>query len=189
MTKPRYDAFSPIHKALRRSLFETAIALARTDFESPTELEAAERAVSTCFGFLREHAEHEDTHVVPEVAKLDLALADTIGLAHPELERASIAIDSLWPRLAPLAGGERAAMGAELCRRFNTFVAMQLNHMDFEERQVMACLQARFTDDELMALSGRIVGAIPPARMAVWGQLIGPSLNRPEREGLERKAA
>jgi hypothetical protein len=189
MTARRVDVLTPIHKALRRSLFETAIALARTDFESPAEVEAAERAVAACFGYLREHAEHEDRHVIPEIARLDAELADALAIAHPELERASIEIDSLFPRMAPLAGPERAAMGAELCRRFQAFVAMQLGHMDKEERNVLPQLQARFSDVELRALSGRIVAEIPPARMAVWGQLIGPSLSRPEREAMERKAA
>jgi hypothetical protein len=189
MNAPRLDVLTPIHKALRRSLFETAIALARTDFESADETASAERAVSTCFGYLREHAEHEDRHVIPELARLDAELANALAYAHPELERASIAIDSLWPRLAPLEGAERAAMGAELCRRFQAFVAMQLEHMDKEERNVIPTLQACFTDAELAALSGRIVREIPPPRMAVWGELIGGSLNRPEREAMQRKAA
>jgi hypothetical protein len=189
MTTPRVDILTPIHKALRRSLFETAIALARTDFEAPAEAEAAERAVTACFAYLREHAQHEDRHVVPLLARLDADLAGLIELAHPELERASIEIDSLWPRMEPLAGSERAALGAELCRRFQAFVAMQLAHMDKEERSVLPTLQAHLADVELLALSGRIVAEISPARMAVWGQLIGPSLNRSEREAMERRAA
>ena len=189
MNTPRLDILTPIHKALRRSLFETAIALARTDFEAPEETGAAEASVATCFAYLREHAAHEDRHVIPEVAKLDADLANALEIAHPELERASIEIESLFPRLAPLAGPARTSMGAELCRRFQAFVAMQLQHMDKEERQVLPRLQARFSDPELHALSGRIVAAIPPARMAVWGELIMPSLNGPERAAMQRKAA
>jgi hypothetical protein len=189
MSAPRTDVLTPIHKALRRSLFETAIALARTDFEAAAEVEAAASAVAACFGYLREHAEHEDHHVIPEIMRLDPALGEALAHAHPELELAAIEIESLWPRLAPLTGAERAALGAELCRRFQAFVAMQLNHMDLEERRVLPRLQARFDDAELQALSARIVAAIPPARMAVWGQLIGPSLNRREREAMERRAA
>jgi hemerythrin-like domain-containing protein len=189
MNTPRLDILTPIHKALRRSLFETAIALARTDFESGDEATAAEAAVAACFAYLREHAEHEDRHVIPEIARLDAELANALAFAHPELERASIAIESLWPRMAPLAGAERAAMGAELCRRFQAFVAMQLEHMDKEERNVLPALQGRFNDEELNDLSARIVSEIPPARMAVWGQLIGPSLNRREREGMQQRRA
>ena len=166
MPTAHVDNLTPIHKALRRSLFETAIALARTDFEAAAEVDAAQRAVSTCFEYLREHAAHEDRHVIPLIARLDAELADALELAHPELERTSIAIESLWPRLAPLAGAERSAMGAELCRRFLAFVAMQVSHMDKEERHVVPLLQAHFDDAELAALSGRVVRDIPPARMA-----------------------
>ena len=59
---PRPDLITPIHKGLRRALFDTALALARTDFTAEAEVAAAQEAVATCFEYLREHAEHEDRH-------------------------------------------------------------------------------------------------------------------------------
>jgi len=75
----RLDVFTPIHKGLRRTLFETAIAIGRTDFASPAETEAAEKLVTDCLTYLREHAEHEDRHVVPEIARLAPELASTLS--------------------------------------------------------------------------------------------------------------
>jgi hypothetical protein len=178
----RIDLFTPIHKGLRRNLFETAIALGRTDFTSPLETAAAEKLVGECLGFLREHAEHEDRHVLPEIARLAPVLAAAMAEEHPELERAAIAIDSLWPRFAPLGPEERLAMGGELARRFQALVALQLRHMDREEREVNAVFWANLQDRDLGALSRRIVVSIPPARLLTWQQqVLLPAWSAPER--------
>lgn len=178
----RLDLFTPIHKGLRRTLFETAIALGRTDFSSPDETAAAETLAGECLTYLREHAEHEDRHVVPEIARLAPELAATMAEEHPALERAAIAVDSLWPRFAPLGPDERLAMGAELARRFQALVAMQLRHMEREEREVNAVFWAGMADGELLALNSRIVGSIPPARLVNFlSRVLMPALSAPER--------
>jgi hypothetical protein len=181
-TIARLDTLTPIHKGLRRALFETAIQLARTDFGTPDAIAAARQKVAQTFDFLREHAAHEDREVVPIVARLDPALAEQLHLDHPELERLAIAVESLWPRIEALdVALARDQLGAELARRFNAVVAAQLAHMDREERDLNAVLWAHLRDDELAQLGRRIVSVIPPARMQEWGALIDPSLNDTER--------
>jgi hypothetical protein len=187
----RFDLFTPIHKALRRSLFETAMNLGRTDFGSADETAAAERAVAECMHYLREHAEHEDRHVFPEVARLSPELGLIMASGHPELERAAIAIESLWPRLAVLAQADaRREMGAELGRRFHAFIADELTHMDREERELNTLLWQRLADPEIMAISARVIASISPERMRTWGELMLPTMNGPERAAaLARQAA
>ncbi len=185
---PRPDLLTPIHKALRRSLFETALVLARTDFTEPAELAVAQQAVAACLEYLREHAEHEDRHTVPLLTRFDPELAAIIEAAHPQLERMAIAIDSLWPRLAPLTGAPRASLGAELLRRFQAFVAEQLLHMDLEERRVVPQLWNHLSDAELVALGARITATIPPLRMQQWGALLAGALSAPERAALQARA-
>jgi hypothetical protein len=120
--------------------------------------------------------------VVPEIARLSPELAATIAEEHPELERAAIAIDSLWSRFAPLGPEERQAMGGELARRFQALVAMHLRHMDREEREVNAVFWARLDDRDLAAMSRRIVVNIPPARLVTWQQdVLFPAWSAPER--------
>ncbi len=191
LTTARLDTLTPIHKGLRRALFETAMELGRTDFAAPEEVAAATQKVAETLGFLREHAEHEDREVIPVVARLDPALGDQLHIDHPELERLAIAVESLWPRLealdVPLG---RAQMGGEIARRFNALVAAQVAHMDREERELNALLWTHLRDDEIAQLSKRILAAIAPARMQQWGALVDPALNRPERElAAARRAA
>jgi hemerythrin-like domain-containing protein len=185
LTTPRFDMYTPIHKALRRVMFETAIALARTDFNDADEVAAATRSVSDCATFMREHAEHEDRELVPLIARLDPELGAALEREHPELERLTIDTESLWPRLEALdVPVGRAQMGAELARRFQTLVAAQLRHMDREEREVNAVLWANLGDDELRQINLRIVKAIEPARLQELMPLIAASLSRPEREAM-----
>lgn len=197
-TTPRLDLFTSIHKGLRRSLFVTAMDLAGTDFSDAAAVARAHVAVDACLAFLREHAEHEDHHLVPRIAALAPELGEQLAAEHPALERAAIDVDSLWPRLAmtnvsgPAAVPNREvtchALGAELVRRFQTFVAAQLRHMEREEREVNALFWAHLTDAELAAMRQAVLADIPPARAEEWRVLVGPAINRVEREAMARAA-
>jgi hypothetical protein len=182
LTTPRFDMYTPIHKTLRRVMFETAITLARTDFNDAAEVAAATRSVSGCVTFMREHAEHE---LVPLIARLEPELGAALEGEHPELERMAIDVEGLWPRIEALdVPAGRAQMGAELARRFQTLVAAQLRHMDREEREVNAVLWAHLRDDDLQQINLRIVKAIDPARLQELMPLMLASVNRPEREAM-----
>lgn len=178
---PRLDSFAAIHKALRRQLFETAVALARADFGSEEETAAAARAVETCFTYLREHAEHEDRRVMPIVIDLAPALAGELAAEHVALERAMLDIGYLLPKLVTLAPAQRFALGAELGRQFHAFVAEQLRHMGREEREVNAVLWAHLDDAAIGGITARIIADIGPARMAEMVPMMIPALNPTER--------
>lgn len=195
---PRPDLFTPIHKALRRSLYLTAVDLGGTDFADAGAVARAHVAVDACLGFLREHAEHEDHHVLPRIAALAPALAEQLATEHPALERAAIEVDVLWPRLAMATVSGPAevvdhevtchGLGAELARRFQALVAAQLRHMEREEREVNALFWAHLTDVQLGEMQQAILADIPAARAAEWFALLGPAINRVEREAMARAA-
>ena len=189
----RFDMFTPIHKALRRSLFETAIALGRTDFAvRRTRPPPPSTRSPTAWSFLREHAEHEDRQVLPEIARLAPELA---AIIRDEPPRAGAGRDRGRQPVAAAGGAagrraeERQALGGELLRRFHVFLADELLHMDREERELNALLWARLTDAEIMAISNRITSSISPERMRTWGELLMPALNGPEREAMLARAA
>ena len=183
-TSDRVDLFSLIHKGVRKVLFDTALELQRTDFFADDETERAEAAVRRCFGYLREHADHEDRAIMPWVTRSSPEVAARLADEHVALEKAALAIDGLLPRLRAAAPGERQAMGVELQRRFHLLVADQLRHMDREEREANAALWAHLPDAELLQIRARITAEIAPARLAEWYQLTGAVLNRRERDAL-----
>lgn len=186
---PRLDTFTPIHKGLRRLMFEAAVELARTDFADTDATATAQRNVSTCLRLLREHADLEDRHVLPLVDRVAPDLADTLALEHPALDRAAIAVDTLWPRFAALDGPARVELGDELVRRFNALIAEQLRHLEREEREVNAALWAALPDADIGATSIAIVRELGPERMVEWAQVLAKSLNRPELAAIEARRA
>jgi hypothetical protein len=189
MTTTKHDLFTTVHKALRRMLFEAAALLGRTDFTAPGELATARAAVTRCLDFLREHAEHEDRHLGPEILRLAPGLAGTLDGEHTRLEHGAISIDSLWPRVEALPAGERAPLAAELGRRLNALIVEHLRHMDREEREVNEVLWAHRTEEELRALHMRLVGSIPAGRRLEWFEMMLPALSPAERAPLEAARA
>ena len=178
----RVDLFTLVHKGIRRSLFDTLLAVGRADPARNEDLAAAQAAVARCFDFLREHAEHEDRHIVPVLVRLAPRFAAALEAEHVELEKAAIAIETLFPRLAAAPAGERPAMGREMFRRLTLLVADQLRHLEREEREGNATLWAYLPDPEIAALSARIQSDIPPARLAEWIELVAPVLTARERQ-------
>jgi len=174
---PRHDMFTPIHKGLRRTMFETAMRLGRTDYGSLEDVAAAQRELVTCMTYLREHAEHEDRHVIPRLAEIAPELAAELEAAHPQLEHAALDIECMGQRLAALPPAEREALGGELLRRFHGLIADQIRHMEREERQANAAFWAAMDDGEMAGISRTIVSTIEPARMDEWKVIFAASLS------------
>ena len=112
--------------------------------------------MARCFDFLREHAEHEDRHIVPVLVRLAPGSPPRWSAEHVELEKAFIAIEALLGRLPGAPAGERPAMGREIFRRLNLLVADQLRHLEREEREGNATLWAYLPDAEIVALRTRL---------------------------------
>ena len=152
----RVDIFTLIHKDIRRTLFDTALLVGRTDFTRDEDIATARAVVARCFEFLREHAEHEDRHIVPVLVRLAPRFAAALEVEHVELEKAFIAVEALLGRLPGAPAGERPAMGREIFRRLNLLVADQLRHLEREEREGNATLWAYLPDAEIVALRTRL---------------------------------
>jgi hemerythrin-like domain-containing protein len=180
----RVDLFSLIHKGVRRLLFETAMEASRADFAEAEEVASVEAAVRRCFDLLREHADHEDRVIQPWVARSSGELAADLAAEHVALEKATIAVESLLPRLAGAAPDERRKMGVELQRRLHLLVADQLRHLDREEREANAVLWAHLPDETLTQLRSEILAQIPPPRLAEWHEILRQSLSASERAAL-----
>ncbi len=174
MQPPRVDLYVTVHKGLRARLFDTCIELARCDFGSASDARAALDAYRRTVGFLHEHHEHEDTHVATLIAPLPGELLASITQQHEAVDASIAELDALAD-----AGG-----GAPLVARFQRFLVEYLAHMQHEETVVLPALWARYSDDELAAVRGRVQGSIPPARFMEWMELMLPALNLDERAGM-----
>ena len=184
----RIDLFGPIHKALRAALCETATLLARTDFQDPAASRAAAASVAKVLGFLDEHAGHEDEKVLPVLLAHSPELAAELRSDHARIEGLQEDVGAIAARLEISSPVERVSLGTRLHERIWLLLAEHARHMQVEESRATRVLHANLTDEQLLALHGRIVGSIPPARMAQWFGIMLPALAPAERARLEAAA-
>lgn len=184
----RVDLYGPVHKGLRAALCDTATLLGRTDFEDRESCREVASSVARILRFLDEHAEHEDAVILPEIQRYSPELQAELRSDHARIEGLQAEAAALAARLASAATPERISLGARIHERLWLLVAEHARHMQSEETRANRILHANTTDEELLALQGRIVGSIAPARMAEWMEMILPALAPAERAALEQAA-
>jgi hypothetical protein len=180
----RHDLYTTVHKGLRALLFEAAALVARTDFAQPEEAARARERLDQLLAFLDEHAEHEDEVILPELVRIAPELHADLRSAHARVHGLQAEIAALAARLPGASLAERVSLGRRLHERLGLLVAEHLRHMEQEEVTTNRMLWAHKSDDELRAMHARIVGSIPPARLAEWFGSILPALNGAERGAL-----
>jgi hypothetical protein len=177
----RPDLYSTVHKGLRAGLFRATEIAASTDFAGEAAAARAGTAVSRMLGFLAEHAEHEDRCVMPSIAAHCPELAADLANDHSRTHGLEVELSQLVRRLAEANVAERVSLGRRIQDRMANLAAEHLRHMGVEESQANRVLWANLGDAELLAIHGRILGAIAPARMAQWMELMLPAASHPER--------
>ncbi|MBL8803104.1 MAG: hemerythrin domain-containing protein [Planctomycetes bacterium] len=176
----RIELYAPVHKGLRAEAFELARELSRTDWGDDAQATAAAGRVARLVEFLEEHAQHEDTHLMPLVARAAPALARELESEHTRVDAALRGLAALAARIGGARNGGRAALGRELERCFQLALAEQLVHLQREEHEAEPALHAQLGADELVRAHERILADIPPPRLAQWFELILPALGDEE---------
>lgn len=177
----RVDIATPIHKAVRRILFDHALRLASTDFADEDECRATLEQTARALTLLRQHGSHEDEFVFPVLAETALSLAREASLQHEKLEVRMREIDRLIVTTRAMTQKERPEASRWLTRVFNAFVAEQLRHLEFEETEVNAALWASRSDEELLSIRARIQSRVSPEDAPVWYSLLLSSVDASER--------
>ncbi len=180
----RTDLFLPIHKGLRRLLFDLGGRLARADFADAKEVRQVLDQMEATLAFLKEHAHLEDTHVLVELRRVAPRVAAEIAAEHAHLESLERSLTREAGILALSAGREREMAGARLLGLWNRFVAAHLAHMDREETEANEALWAHLSEEELLGVRGRTAAALGPERLAAWAEVVLPALNPKERAAL-----
>ncbi len=177
---PRFDAYGPIHKALRHAMAHTLHGLGTLDVNDEQERSAALDGVDALLALMRSHLQHENDFVHTAIeARQPGGAARTAAdhLQHLEaitdLEDETRALRHAPPAQCPL-------LAQRLYRHLAVFVGENLVHMQVEETEGNATLWALYSDEELIALHDRLVAVIPPAEMAVVARWMGAALSVPE---------
>lgn len=179
----RHDLYATVHKGLRREL---AIAIADLGTLDPHSDSAVADFVARFRGLVQllfAHARHEDTHLGPHLARLAPQL-------YAEMEHEHVALDHELAGLDHAAAQplDRRALHA-LYLRVTAWVGRYLLHIYREETAYMAVFHAAYTDAELGAIEGALIGSIEPVLLDRFMQVMVLAMNPADRHDLEAKLA
>ena len=161
----RYNSFNQIHKALRALLYDTALSLQQTDFIVKAECDAAVEKVVAVLDLFEEHADNEDTHILPAIFSFEPSIVDAFEQEHVqdlELSRKlHLTIAELYRPTTPV---EKQTLGRQLTITFIQFMVFNLNHMAKEEEILNEILWRYYTDDEIKKIEAVIRQSAPAAK-------------------------
>ena len=180
MVQQRHEMYRPIHKAVRHMMFTTAQALGIADFRDDGVARDVIDSLERTIILLVMHAEHEETFIHPELDKRAPGIIGAFERDHQNDENAYAELRRLGQEVASATGDRKAAVGIEIYGKYNEFVGEYLGHLVREEGELQQALWDNFTDEELGAIEGAIMAAVPPDLMAQFLPEVCASMNPDE---------
>jgi hypothetical protein len=192
------DLFTPIHKGLRSMLYGLSSRLQTNDFADLTatktlvnDLEndfAIARSAGCTVCVLSQHANDEEAAIFPDAAKAGNELIATLIEQHHDLARREASLAQSAHALLAIENPEgRVGAGVKLNQSANELFAAYIAHMNREEADLVPWMKDHFSDAQMAAMRGAIIGRTPPDRVfAILGWML-PSLNVRELSGFIRE--
>jgi hypothetical protein len=184
MSPTRFDMYAFIHKALRAMMGDALVALGRLDINEAEGMAQTLARLRALLAACLSHLQHEEDFIHPAIQARLPGAAGATAEDHRHHCAQIAALESAISKLEQAGLGQRAALAHALYLELTAFVADNLQHMQVEERDNNATLQAAYTDEELLAIHDRLVASIPPQEMAATLRWMLPNLSAPERAAL-----
>ena len=177
----RYNIFFPIHKGLRALLCETAQLLQQTSFTDVDEAADAIDRVKSVVSVFESHASKEDNYVFSALDAFEPSVVAAFEQEHEEDhelgEHLQKWVTAFEYAVAPSA---KQSIGDELVKSFIGFMVFNLRHMAKEEQVINPLLWRYYTDEELHAITQKILASIPPEEAAYFSRWMVRGLNNAE---------
>ena len=164
----RYDSYFAIHKALRALMADTLVKLGKMDPDDDDETRSVLAQVRQAIEFGQMHLAKEETFVHPAMEARAPGSTQRASADHVSHAGAFDRILAACRDVEAAGGKVRAAAALCLYRRFAVLMADDLLHMNTEETENNAVLWATYTDAELVDITDRLVGSIPPDVLAKY---------------------
>jgi Hemerythrin HHE cation binding domain len=189
------DLFTGIHKGLRSMIYGLSGRLQTNDFAETTatkalitDLEndfAVARSAGCALCILAHHAVDEEAVIFPGAAKVGNKLIAELISEHHDLTRRELEIAKAGHEILSMDSAEaRVEAGIQLNVAANQLFGAYITHMNREEVELVPLMREHFTDAEMFAMRGKIIGQTPPDRLfAILGWML-PSLNVTELSDL-----
>ena len=181
---PRFDALTPIHKALRSLVYEVGGDLQTTDFADELEAAGAGADLELALHLMEDHHTTEEVYFYPKLQPFEERLVATMLEQHQHVVQLLNVADEARKRVRSPAAEVRVKAGADLNCRFNELVAFYLEHLAQEEAKVLPATWRHFDDAQLMAIQGAIIADMDPGMLFQWLGWMFKGLNRPELVGM-----
>ncbi|MCC7158894.1 MAG: hypothetical protein IT281_05090 [Ignavibacteria bacterium] len=179
----RVKLFEGAHKGLRSALGEFSFSLGKCDFNKIAEVEKLRSLGADLFMMLSTHANDENSIILAELeAKLPGSSKHDLD-DHERLEADQSAMEKLLDEIRAICqkGEDASGMGTELYMKFAKFHGEYLLHTVDEETDTQRMLWENFTDAELHAMRGRIIGKFTPEVFEKWQSYIMPAITHADR--------
>ena len=157
---PRVDLYGPVHQALCQAMAQTLRDLGTRDVRDAEARGAVLDSVDSLIGLLRSHLAHESDFIHTAIEARQPG--GTRQAADDHLRHLE-AIGHLADESRAVRGAQdehRPLLAQRLHRHLAAFVSEKLLHMHAEEARGHAALWALYSDDELLALQGRMAAAL-----------------------------
>ncbi|MGZ3451682.1 MAG: hemerythrin domain-containing protein [Polyangiales bacterium] len=162
----RFDMYRDIHKGIRLAVFSYVNELGSADLSSSETLVKLRNDLDDLVDLLASHADHEDAHITPVLARIAPELTRTLEEEHHAYDarllgaqRALIACELASPAV-------RGDLAHRLYLELSSFTSAYLAHMLREEVEANRALWAAFDDERLIQMHDELVASIEPADMA-----------------------
>jgi hypothetical protein len=181
LQSPRFDLYGPVHKGLRALMADIVQRIGSLDVEDSAQLQDACTQALEMLELLRSHVDHEDEHIHPMLERCrpgGAAQASGEHVTHRQV------LETLAGEVRALRAVPSYAAADALYQNLAELMAENLQHMRMEDLGHQSLLWAHYTDAELMALDGRIVGSLAPKEMMAFLRWMIPAMSPPQRLGL-----
>ena len=183
----RHNFYHAIHKALRLGHCRMLPALGSNNYHDDTRTAVLMAELRNLLDLGKSHLEGENREIHAALEERAPGASAHAADDHEDHERSFAELEELIRAVEAAAPPAREKAGRALYRRYAIFAAHDIEHMNAEETEMLVALHGAFTDEELRAIEGRIVSAVPPQKMASYMALMAPALNHGERVELIAK--
>lgn len=183
----RYNIYHVIHKALRLGHCRILQAIGSNDFGNDVETRKLFADLRHLITLGRSHLDSENREIHTALETRVPGASAHAADDHGHHEQSFAELESMIRAVEVALPHRRENAGRALYRRYAVFAADDMLHMNEEETYLLQTLQGAFTDEELHAIEGRIIAALPPEKFMAYVRLMMPALSHPERVDLLSK--
>ncbi|MBN9026704.1 MAG: hypothetical protein J0H20_14155 [Rhizobiales bacterium] len=180
----RYNLYASIHKGLRRAQAQLMMRLGAIDPLNDTDVAGLIRDMRLMVTMGRKHLHHENIFIHTEIEQRRTGATERLADDHDHHERDFDELETRLRQIEAAPASRRSPMLRALYLRYTEFLAHDYEHMIEEETETLSLLHRHFTDGELAAIEGRIVGSVDPDMMMEFIRIMIPAMNPAERLGM-----